>query len=121
MSDIILAVIVGILIGVGLFYIGIKIAVAVLINRLRREIDSLADAVETADSEKIACRVEQHNQEFFVYNNETNEFMAQGKDLAELRQKIRDRWANQKVSLVEGDDHVLEQLRTQLNESSSSK
>lgn len=121
MSDIVLGVMLGIVIGVGLFYIGIKIAMAVLINRIRKEIGTLEDALSEAEDEKILCRVEQHNEQFFVYNNDTNEFMAQGKDLPELREKIRARWADHKVSVIAGETHVLEQLRTQLNESSSSK
>jgi hypothetical protein len=55
-----------------------------------------------------------------VYNNDTNEFMAQGSTLAELRERIKTRWKDRRVSVVAGDEAVLEQLKAQLNESSSS-
>jgi hypothetical protein len=56
-----------------------------------------------------------------VYNNETNEFMAQGNDLTELRERIRARWSQYKVRVVAGDDHALALLKAQVNEISSSQ
>jgi hypothetical protein len=117
MSDIVLGIVLGIAIGAWLFYIGIKIVMARLIARIEGDLEQ---ALEQAKEESIPCRVEQHNEIFFMYNNDTNEFMAQGSDLKELCKHIRSRWANRKVSVVAGDNAVLETLRTQLNESSNS-
>ena len=118
MSDIVLGIVLGIAIGAWLFYLGLKIVTARLIARIEGDLDQ---ALDQAKEDSIPCRVELHDKVFFVYNNETNEFMAQGTDLAELRERIRSRWANRKVSVVAGDEAVLETLRTQLNEGSSSK
>lgn len=112
LSDIILWILVGIAIGAWGFYMIIKAALAVAIRKLENEIE---EAIEKQRDEKsIPCRVELHNDVFFVYNNDTNEFVAQGKDLAELRERIRVRWADKKVSVVAGEESVLEKLRAQI-------
>ncbi len=118
--DIVLWVVVGIFIGVSLFYLALKLAVNVLTRRIERELETLEEALKE-HVDLIPCRVEQHQGVFFVYNNETNEFMAQGSTLTELRERIKARWKDQRVSVVAGDEAVLEQLKAQLNESSNSQ
>jgi hypothetical protein len=120
MIDIVLWIIVGIAIGICAFYLALKLTINVLMRRLVRDIESL-QAELGEDEQAILARIELHNNVFFVYNNETNEFMAQGNDLTELRERIRARWSQYKVSVVAGDDHALDLLKAQLNESSSSK
>jgi predicted RNase H-like HicB family nuclease len=118
--DIVVWIAVGVFIGVFAFYITLKLAVNMLMRRLAQDIQEIESALEETEK-AILARVELHNNIFFVYNNETNEFMAQGNDLTELRERIRARWSQYKVSVVAGDDHVLDLLKAQLNESSSSK
>jgi len=118
-TDILLYIALGICIGVWLFYFTLKLIIRRLLARIENDLE---EALEKHQEEKtIPCRVELHNAMFFVYNNETNEFMAQGKDLKELREHIKFRWADKKVSVVAGEENVLDQLRAQLNESSSSQ
>ena len=118
--DIVLWVAVGIFIGVTAFYLTLKLAVNILMRRLARDIEQLE--VELNQHQKtIQARVELHNNEFFVYNNDTNEFMAQGETLQDLRKRIRDRWSTYRVSVVAGDENVLAQLKEQLNENSCSQ
>ena len=120
MTDIVLWVVVGIIIGVTAFYLTLKLAVNILMRRLAQDLDALQ--IELDENEKaILARIELHNDVFFVYNNDTNEFMAQGNDLTELRERIRARWSQYKVSVVAGDDHALDLLKAQVNESSNSK
>lgn len=110
-----LGMIVGIGLGIGLLYVFLRIAARMLINRLTSNIEDLEQALEKHREESsIPCRVELHNEVFFVYNNETNEFMAQGSTLDELRERIRARWADRKVSVVAGEDSVLERLKAQI-------
>jgi len=118
--DIVLWVAVGIFIGASLFYLALKLAVNILTRRIERELETLEEALKE-HVDLIPCRVEQHQGVFFVYNNETNEFMAQGSTLTELRERIKARWKDQRVSVVAGDEAVLEQLKAQLNESSNSQ
>jgi predicted RNase H-like HicB family nuclease len=118
--DIVLWVAVGIFIGATAFYLTLKLAVNILMRRLARDIEQLE--VELNQHQKtIQARVELHNNEFFVYNNDTNEFMAQGATLQDLRKRIRDRWSTYQVSVVAGDENVLAQLKEQLNENSCSQ
>jgi hypothetical protein len=118
--DIVLWIIVGIAIGIFGFYLTLKLVLNMLMRRLAQDIQEIETALEETEK-AIPARVELHNNVFFVYNNETNEFMAQGNDLTELRERIRARWSQYKVSVVAGDDHALDLLKAQLNESSSSK
>jgi predicted RNase H-like HicB family nuclease len=118
--DIVLWIAVGVAIGVFAFYITLKLAVNILMRRLVQDIQEIETALEETEK-AIQARVELHNNVFFVYNNETNEFMAQGNDLTELRERIRARWSQYKVSVVAGDDHALDLLKAQVNEISSSQ
>jgi len=118
--DIVLWVAVGIFVGAFLFYLAVKLAVNILTRRIEQELETLEEVLKE-HVDLIPCRVEQHQGVFFVYNNDTNEFMAQGSTLAELRERIKARWKDQRVSVVAGDEAVLEQLKEQLNESSSSQ
>lgn len=119
-TDIILWIAVGIFIGVTAFYLAMKLAVNLLTRRIEQQLETLDQALKE-HVDLIPCRVEQHNGVFFVYNNETNEFMAQGNDLAELRERIKARWKDRRVSVVAGDENVLAQLKEQLNENSCSQ
>jgi hypothetical protein len=119
-NDIVLWVILGIVIGAAGFYLTLKIAVNILMRRLAHDIEEIQAELDKHEN-AIPARVELHNNIFFVYNNDTNEFMAQGNDLAELRDRVRARWSQCKISVVAGDDHALELLKAQLNESSNSK
>ena len=120
MIDIVLWIALGVAIGAWLFYLALKLAVHILMRRLSQDIETLEEALKE-QVELIPCRVEQHDGVFFVYNNDTNEFMAQGSTLSELRKRIKARWKDRRVSVVAGDEAVLEQLKAQLNESSSSQ
>lgn len=122
MSDILIWLSLGIVIGIWLFYLAIKIALHVLTKKLERDLGNLEQTLEQyRDENTIPCRVELHDDVFFVYNDDTDEFMAQGRDLVELRERIQARWADRRVSVVAGDDDVLKILKAQLNESSSSQ
>ena len=118
--DIVLWIVVGIFIGVIAFYLTLKLAVNILTRRIERELETLEEALKE-HVDLIPCRVEQHQGMFFVYNNDTNEFMAQGSTLTELRERIKARWKDQRVSVVAGDEAVLDQLKEQLNENSCSQ
>ena len=118
--DIVLWIVMGFVAGVTAFYLILKLAVNLLARRIEQQLETLEEALKE-HVDLIPCRVEQHDGVFFVYNNETNEFMAQGNDLAELRERIKARWKDRRVSVVAGDEAVLEQLKAQLNESSNSQ
>lgn len=122
MSDFIVGGILGVCLGIWLFYLAMKLAVRIAVKRASQELQDLEKAIEQYHDEvMIPCRVESHQGMFFVYNDQTNEFMAQGNTLAELRERITARWSNIRVSVVAGDEVVLQQLKAQLNESSSSQ
>ena len=122
MSDFIVGGILGMLLGIWLFYVLMKMAVHITVARASKELQELEKAIEQYHEEDmIPCRVESHQGMFFVYNDQTNEFMAQGNTLAELRDRIKARWSNIRVSVVAGEQAVLEQLKAELNESSSSQ
>ncbi len=122
MSDFIVGGVLGMILGIWLFYLVMKMAVHITVARASKELQGLEQALEQyQDEAMIPCRVELHQGMFFVYNNDTNEFMAQGLTGVELRERIKARWSNIRVSVVAGDAVVLEQLKEQLNESSSSQ
>jgi MFS superfamily sulfate permease-like transporter len=57
----------------------------------------------------IAVRVEQHGEQFYLYNNETDEFIVQVHDIKEV--VTRAQRFNQIMNVVSGDPAVIDRLR----------
>ena len=119
MEELFLYFLAGIMVGACLFYFGLKFMIGHAISKLHKELDTLDEVAEAIDK-IILARVELHNNQYYVYNNETDEFIAQGTSLKELRERIKDRWSEYKISVVAGDDLAIDQLQKQLNENSNS-
>jgi hypothetical protein len=88
-------------------------------------LDKVAAEVEKeSDSRKlIMARVELHDDTFYVYNKENNEFMAQGKTLAEVKEHMFTRFSKDKFNVIADPDEnvdVLKKLKETANETSNS-
>ena len=110
-----------------LIYFGIgwlifSIALSVLEFLLRRHVERSMDQELTGvgqalDEERlIALTVEQEHDQYFCYNSVTNDFVCQGRDLTEIRERFRARYPDKDAAIYDGDRTAVATLKSQLKE-----
>lgn len=114
MSDMIIGVIVGIAIGLVAAYFLMQFLLALVMRRTEHQLESLVKSLEESISKAIPARVEEDGGVFYVYNAQDGSFLAQGRTLEELRDRISARWPDATVHVTEGETEVLERLKATL-------
>ena len=110
------------LIWFGLTYFAVSIAFGLLeawlIHRFSRELsEELTSVGQALDEERlIALTVEQQHDQYFCYNSVTNDFVCQGRDLEEIRERFRERYPNKDAAIYDGDRTAVATLKSQLKE-----
>ena len=103
-------------------YIGVWAFVRWVIQpMLQRKFDQeLGDAkqiLEELESKTlIPLQVETHGDEYLCYNSLTNDFVCQGRDIAEIMQRFHLRYPEKSAALHRGDEQALKVLKQQLKE-----
>ena len=89
-----------------------------LMYRLEQHIsEELTSVGQALDQERlIALTVEQQHDQYFCYNSVTNDFVCQGRDLKEIRERFRERYPNKDAAIYDGDTTAVATLKSQLNE-----
>jgi hypothetical protein len=106
----------------GLVYLAVTIAFGVLeawlIHRFSRSLGEELNAVGQAlDEERlIALTVEQQHDQYFCYNSVTNDFVCQGRDLKEIRERFRARYPDKDAAIYDGDKTAVATLKSQLKD-----
>jgi hypothetical protein len=121
--DILSAIGIGTLIGIGIvgFYVWI------LYRRLKGRIDQMIkEVIEEAEANLVGLDIELDNGTYFCYNNEDKQFVCQGKTVSEIRTAFQDRFPGKTAYLAGGDPRVVAELKTELlklgtNENSTGK
>lgn len=110
------------LLWMGFWWIVVSLAIAVIEvvavwffrNRMTRE---LHDVGEALDQEKlIALTIEVDQNQYFCYNSITKDFVCQGRDLTEIKERFRARYPDKDAAIYDGDTTAVETLRQQLKE-----
>ena len=110
------------LIWFGLSYLVGKIVIGLLeawlIHRFSRELsEELTSVGQALDEERlIALTVEHEHDQYFCYNSVTNDFVCQGRDLKEIRERFRERYPNKDAAIYDGDRTAVATLKSQLKE-----
>jgi hypothetical protein len=110
------------LIWFGLIYFAVTIALGLLeawlIYRFSQELsEELSSVGQALDEERlIALTVEQQHDQYFCYNSVTNDFVCQGRDLKEIRERFRERYPNKDAAIYDGDRTAVATLKSQLKE-----
>ena len=110
------------LIWFGLIYLAVTIAFGLLeawlIHRFSRELsEELTSVGQALDEERlIALTVEQQHDQYFCYNSVTNDFVCQGRDLEEIRERFRARYPDKDAAIYDGDETAVAILKAQLKE-----
>ena len=110
------------LIWFGLAWLAFTAAVAVLEALLiawmrRRMSDELTTVGQALDEEKlIALTVEVDDNQYFCYNSITKDFVCQGRDLKEIRERFRERYPDKDAAIYDGDKTAVATLKSQLKD-----
>ena len=64
----------------------------------------------------IALTVEIDDNQYFCYNSITNDFVCQGSDLTEIRERFRARYPDKDAAIYDGDATAVATLKSQLKE-----
>jgi len=110
-----------------LVYFGIgwlitSLGLSLLAFLLRRHIEhameqELTEVGQALDEEKlIALTVEVDHDQYFCYNSITKDFVCQGRDLKEIRERFRARYPDKDAAIYDGDDSAVATLKSQLKE-----
>ena len=82
--------------------------------RLGQELNSVGQAL---DEEKlIALTVEVDDNQYFCYNSLTSDFVCQGSDLKEIRERFRARYPDKDAAIYDGDESAVATLKSQLKD-----
>ena len=110
------------LIWLGLAWLAFTVTVAVLEALLivwmrRRMSDELTTVGQALDEEKlIALTVEVDQNQYFCYNSITKDFVCQGRDLKEIRERFRERYPDKDAAIYDGDETAVATLKLQLKD-----
>ena len=106
----------------GLAYFAVTITVGLLkawlMYKFEQHISEELTSVGQAFNEErlIALTVEQQNDQYFCYNSVTNDFVCQGSNLTEIRERFRARYPNKDAAIYDGDRTAVAALKSQLDE-----
>ena len=110
------------LIWFGLVYFVVTVTVGLLkawlMYKFEQHIgEELTSVGQALDEERlIALTVEQQHGQYFCYNSVTNDFVCQGRDLKEIRERFRERYPNKDAAIYDGDQTAVATLKSQLKE-----
>ena len=111
LMDIITAVAVGALLGVGI----VGMYIWFLYHKLKNRIDQMInEVINEAEDNLVGLDIEVDRGVYFCYNSEDKQFICQGNTVAELREGFRLRFRGKTAYLAGGDPRVVEELKTEL-------
>jgi hypothetical protein len=109
--DIVSAVVVGALLGIGI----VGIYVWVLYHRLKSRIDQMIkEVVAEAEADLVGLEIEVDNGVYFCYNHDDKQFVCQGTTVAEIKQAFGERFPTKTAYLAGGDPAVIAEFKTEL-------
>ena len=110
------------LIWFGIGWVITNLVLSLLAFLLRRHIEQsmeseLTGVGQALDEERlIALTVEQDNDQYFCYNSITKDFVCQGSDLKEIRERFRARYPDKDAAIYDGDTTAVATLKSQLKD-----
>ena len=106
--------------GIGwlIFSIGLSVLEFLLRRHIERSMESeLTGVGQALDEERlIALTVEVDHDQYFCYNSITKDFVCQGSDLKEIRERFRARYPDKDAAIYDGDETAVATLKSQLKE-----
>jgi hypothetical protein len=110
------------LIGFALTYLVVALVFGLLKTWLMYKFEQhisqeLTTVGQALDEEKlIALTVEVDHDQYFCYNSITKDFVCQGSDLKEIRERFRERYPDKDAAIYDGDESAVATLKLQLKD-----
>jgi hypothetical protein len=106
--------------GIGwlIFSIALSLVEFLLRRHIERSMESeLTGVGQALDEERlIALTVEVDQNQYFCYNSITKDFVCQGSDLKEIRERFRARYPDKDAAIYDGDESAVATLKSQLKD-----
>ena len=102
---------VGMILGMCLALVVVYLYLRMVMLRAAQNLDDLLQVIENLKDSIIQARVEEADGVFYVYNTADQSFMAQGRTVTELRERIEQRWHDAQVMITQGEQAVLDRLK----------
>ena len=98
--------------------IGLSVLAFLLRRHIERSMESeLTGVGQALDEERlIALTVEVDQDQYFCYNSITKDFVCQGSDLKEIRERFRARYPDKDAAIYDGDESAVATLKLQLKD-----
>lgn len=118
MTEAIVAIIIGIAIGIGMVIIYVAYRIKMVTNALDAYIE---EALNQVKDSFITILVEKDNDTYYCYRKEDRQFVCQGKTVAEIKDAFKAKYPD-KVAIVSKDteEYIVAEFKKELNEDSIS-
>ena len=83
-------------------------------QHISQELTTIGQALD--EERLIALTVEVDQDQYFCYNSITKDFVCQGSDLTEIRERFRARYPDKDAAIYDGDESAVATLKSQLKE-----
>jgi hypothetical protein len=83
-------------------------------QHISEELTSVGQALD--EERLIALTVEVDQDQYFCYNSITKDFVCQGSDLKEIRERFRARYPDKDAAIYDGDETAVATLKLQLKD-----
>jgi hypothetical protein len=110
------------LLWIGVWYVVFSVATAAiealavwwLRGKMQQELTDVSTALD--EERLIALTIEVDQNQYFCYNSITKDFVCQGRDLTEIKERFKLRYPDKDAAIYDGDTTAVETLRQQLKE-----
>ena len=101
------------------FLAGILVSVLAIRWVARRLIDRIAeslakDDVEESTVKEMKLKIEFDQNNYFMYNVTDGSFVVQGETIAQIRERLRERFPDYNATVVDGDPDAVAKLRKEI-------
>ena len=83
-------------------------------QHISQELTTVGQALD--EEQLIALTVEIDQDQYFCYNSITKDFVCQGSDLKEIRERFRARYPDKDAAIYDGDESAVATLKLQLKD-----
>ena len=101
------------------FLAGILVSVLAIRWVARRLIDRIAESLAKDDEEEssvkeMKLKIEFDQNNYFMYNVTDGSFVVQGETIAQIRERLRERFPDYNATVVDGDPEAVAKLRKEI-------
>ena len=107
--------VVGVLLGVGLGIGAVALYVWFVIQRFHSNLDSMVkETLEEVKASLVGLIIEEDGGQLYAYRETDRQFLCQGANIGEIREKFSAQYPDKTAYLSGGDPDLIERLKTEL-------